>query len=190
MLLPAFFYILWDIVFTKQGIWSFNENYITGLKLYNLPIEEVMFFFVVPYCCVFIYACVRAYFPVLQNNQIADFILKLLGISLLVLAIFNHDRSYTFFTFFFNGLFIFAILVAQKNKFTFNITAFLVAYLIILIPFLIINGLLTAIPVVLYNDNENLGIRLYTIPVEDIFYGMLLIMMNVLGYERFKAKYQ
>jgi lycopene cyclase domain-containing protein len=63
-----------------------------------------------------------------------------------------------------------------------------VAYLIILIPFLIVNGLLTAIPVVLYNDNENLGIRLYTIPIEDIFYGMLLVMMNVVGYERFKLK--
>lgn len=69
---------------------------------------------------------------------------------------------------------------------TFNVTAFLIAYLIILIPFLVVNGLLTAIPVVLYNDNENLGIRLYTIPIEDVFYGMLLIMMNVAGYERFK----
>ena len=78
----------------------------------------------------------------------------------------------------------------QKIKLQFNVTAFLLAYLIILIPFLLVNGLLTAIPVVLYNDSENLGIRLYTIPVEDIFYGMLLIMMNVVGYERFKAKYQ
>lgn len=103
-----------------------------------------------------------------------------------MLAIFNHELAYPFYTFFFNGLFIFAILVTQKNKLTFNVTAFLIAYLIILIPFLVVNGLLTAIPVVLYNDNENLGIRLYTIPIEDVFYGMLLIMMNVAGYERFK----
>jgi lycopene cyclase domain-containing protein len=105
-----------------------------------------------------------------------------------VLGIFNHEFAYPFYTFFFNGLFIFAILVTQKNKLNFNVTAFLMSYLIILIPFLIVNGLLTAIPVVLYNDSENLAIRLYTIPVEDIFYGMLLIMMNVVGYERFKIK--
>ena len=188
MMLPAVFYILWDMVFTKQGVWSFNENYITGLKLYNLPIEEVLFFFVVPYCCVFIYECVRCYFPSLQNHSTSLLILKLIGIILLVLAIFKHEFAYPFYTFFFNGLFIFAILVTQKNKLTFNVTAFLIAYLIILIPFLIVNGLLTAIPVVLYNDNENLGIRLYTIPIEDVFYGMLLIMMNVVGYERFKLK--
>jgi lycopene cyclase domain-containing protein len=188
MMLPAVFYILWDMLFTKQGVWSFNENYITGLKLYNLPIEEVLFFFVVPYCCVFIYECVRCYFPSLQNHSTSLLILKLIGIILLVLAIFNHEFAYPFYTFFFNGLFIFAILVTQKNKLTFNVTAFLIAYLIILIPFLIVNGLLTAIPVVLYNDNENLGIRLYTIPIEDVFYGMLLIMMNIVGYEQSKLK--
>ena len=82
-------------------------------------------------------------------------------------------------------------MIAFKKRFSyFNVAAFLFSYLIILVPFLLINGLLTAIPVVLYNDNENLGVRLYTIPVEDIFYGMLLIMMNVVGYDRFKAKDQ
>jgi lycopene cyclase domain-containing protein len=76
-------------------------------------------------------------------------------------------------------------LASSKKRFqSFNTNAFLVSYLIILIPFLIINGLLTAIPVVLYNDHENLATRIYTIPVEDVFYGMLLIMMNVVGYEK------
>ena len=58
MLFPAFLYIIWDIYFTANGVWSFNENYVCGIKLFNLPIEEVLFFFVVPYCCVFIYECI------------------------------------------------------------------------------------------------------------------------------------
>ena len=177
------------MVFTKEGVWSFNVDYITGIKLYNLPIEEVLFFFVVPYCCVFIYECVRCYFPKMENTHFSKWLLNAIGIILLIIAIFNHHRSYTFTTFLLNGAFIFTI--AFKKRFHyFNVSAFLIAYIIILLPFLLINGLLTAIPVVLYNDNENLGIRLYTIPVEDIFYGMLLIMMNVVGYERFKTKYQ
>ena len=187
MMLPAVFYILWDMVFTKQGVWSFNENYITGLKLYNLPIEEVLFFFVVPYCCVFIYECVTCYFPKMENTHFSKWLLNAIGIVLLIIAIFNHHRSYTFTTFLLNGTFIFFI--AFKKKFQqFNVSAFLTSYLIILVPFLLINGLLTAIPVVLYNNAENLGIRIYTIPFEDIFYGMLLIMMNIVGYEQSKLK--
>src|ERR1700743_1441418 len=84
ILLPALFYIIWDIYFTSIDVWSFNKNYITGIRFFNLPIEEVFFFFVVPYCCVFIYECIRYYFPHLQNRKIADTILKVIAIILLI----------------------------------------------------------------------------------------------------------
>ena len=187
-ILPALFYIIWDMVFTQRGVWSFNENYITGIKLYNLPVEELLFFFIVPYCCVFIYECVINYFPKIQQTQSGLLVLKLIGFILLLVAIINHSKDYTFFTFFFNGLFIFILASAKKYFQSFNVNAFLISYLIILIPFLVVNGLLTAIPVVLYNNNENLDFRIYKIPFEDIFYGMLLIMMNIAGYERSKKK--
>ena len=69
MILPALFYIIWDIYFTSKGVWSFNEDYISGIKIINLPIEEVLFFFIVPYCCVFIYECIRVYFPQLSGKK-------------------------------------------------------------------------------------------------------------------------
>jgi lycopene cyclase domain-containing protein len=93
MLLPAAFYIAWDIFFTSKGVWSFNENYITGIKLSNLPIEEVLFFFIVPYCCLFIYECIRAYFPVLRDKKSADMILKIIALLLLITGVIFSNRS-------------------------------------------------------------------------------------------------
>jgi lycopene cyclase domain-containing protein len=76
-----------------------------------------------------------------------------------------------------------------RNYFkSFDALSFLISYAICLIPFLIVNGFLTAIPVVIYNDAENLGIRIYTIPFEDSFYGMLLVMMNIVIFEKVKSR--
>lgn len=181
MIFPALFYTVWDMVFTSLDVWRFSPQHILGLYLINLPIEEVLFFWVVPYCCVFIHACIEAYFPQQQNKSIHRKILQGIGVLLLLVALFNYDRLYTFWTFLFNAVFIFFLLPKR-----FHAARFLLAYGITLIPFLVVNGFLTAIPVVIYNDAENLGIRITTIPIEDVFYGMLLVMMNLVLFDRFR----
>lgn len=188
MVLPALLYIVWDIYFTKLGVWNFNEEYITGIKLRGLPLEEILFFFIVPYCCVFIYACIRSYFPNLVNKKTADLFLKILAVLLLITGVIYLDKHYTSWTFIFTGAFILLLYLLRNFFKNFDAVSFLVSYAICLIPFLIVNGFLTAIPVVLYNDAENLGIRIYTIPFEDAFYGMLLILMNIVFYEKLKSE--
>lgn len=188
MIIPALLYIVWDIYFTAKGVWSFNPDYITGISLYNLPLEEVLFFFIVPYCCVFIYACVRSYFPSLANNNKADLFLNMGAIVLIIVGLIYNDKYYTGWTFRWTGTFVGIVYLFRKFFKSFDAISFLVSYAICLIPFLIVNGFLTAIPVVIYNDTENLGIRIYTIPFEDAFYGMLLVMMNIVIYEKIKSQ--
>lgn len=187
MIIPAVMYLSWDIFFTSKGVWGFNEKYITGLKLYTLPVEEVLFFFIVPYSCVFIYACIRSYFPGFNNKRTGDTVLKILAFGLGAVGIIFYKRYYTSWTFLLNAFFI-ALIYLRRNYFKhFDATSFLVSWLLIQIPFLVVNGFLTAIPVVLYNNSENLGIRIYTIPFEDVFYGMLLVLMNIVIYEKLKT---
>ncbi len=186
--IPALLYIVWDIFFTQKGVWSFNPAYITGIHISNLPLEEVLFFFIVPYCCVFIYECIRCYFPLLKDNRKADVFMWLMAFALLVAGISYHNRYYTSWTFIFNAVFIAALYVFRNFFKSFDAISFLVSYAICLVPFLIVNGFLTAIPVVLYNDAENLGQRIYTIPFEDCFYGMLLVLMNVVLFEKLREK--
>ncbi len=188
MLIPTLFYIMWDSYFTYKGIWSFNTDYNVGIYLYNLPIEEILFFFIVPYCCLFIYECIRCYFPNLKNNSLADLILLSMAIIFLVLGILFNQQQYTCYTFIFNFIFITALYLFRKHFKSFDALSFLVSYTICLIPFLIVNGFLTALPIIRYNHAENFNTRIYTIPVEDIFYGMLLILMNVVIYEKLKEK--
>jgi lycopene cyclase domain-containing protein len=105
---------------------------------------------------------------------------------LIVTGLLNTDKYYTSWTGLGNGIFILLIYTLPNVFRNFRANYFLVSYAVILIPFLTVNGLLTSIPVVLYNHQENLDVRIYTIPVEDTFYGMLLILMNVTIYERLR----
>jgi lycopene cyclase domain-containing protein len=54
------------------------------------------------------------------------------------------------------------------------------------IPFLVVNTLLTALPVVEYNPRVILGPRIGTIPVEDFFYNFSMISFYGLFYVLFK----
>ncbi len=188
MIIPALVYIVWDMYFTSKAVWSFNEKYTAGIQIFNLPLEEILFFFVVPYCCVFIYACIRTYLPGVVHIKMADTVLKLLAVILLATGFMYVDRSYTSWTFILSGSSIWMLYLFRPYFKSFDAVSFLMAYAICLVPFLIVNGFLTAIPVVLYNDAENLGIRIFTIPVEDAFYGMFLILMNIVIYEKLKTR--
>ena len=55
--LPVF--VIWDIIATARGHWDFNPAYVTGLYIFNLPVEEVLFFVVVPFCALFTWESVK-----------------------------------------------------------------------------------------------------------------------------------
>jgi lycopene cyclase domain-containing protein len=196
MIIPAIIFLIWDEYFTRTGVWGFSDAHTIGIKIGRLPLEEVMFFFTVPYCCLFIYECIRCYFPNLSHRVWADRILMILGMTLFVAGLIHIDKAYPAYTFILTALFIFTLYLFRKFFGGFDATSFLISYLIILIPFLMVNGVLTAIPVVWYNDAENLGIRIISplpypfrnIPFEDIFYGMLLILMNISIYEKLRTR--
>nr|WP_262895495.1 lycopene cyclase domain-containing protein [Mucilaginibacter segetis] len=113
--------------------------------------------------------------------MISYFILILSGVLLLLF----HNRLYTVVTF---GLLLFFMLVlvgVTKSKW---LNQFYIAYVVSLVPFYLVNGFLTSIPVVLYNDHQNTGLRIGTIPFEDHFYSMTLLLMNIAFFEYFKNR--
>lgn len=182
ILLVGLFFIVWDVIFTAHGVWSFNQEYLIGISFWGLPLEEILFFLTVPYASLFIYECVVCYFPDLNKKleKFSHYTTWFLMGFLLIMAFINIDRIYTFTTLMFLFLTFIIVLIRFGTQ---NLGHFYVAYLIHLVPFLLVNGILTALPIVLYNDSENLGIRIYTIPAEDTMYSMLLLLMNILIFE-------
>ena len=114
----------------------------------------------------------------------------MLSMILLLLAMLFISRLYTTVTFFLLALLLISLLIFKVEY----LGRFFISYVIVLVPFLIVNGILTGSglneQVVWYNDMENLGLRILTIPVEDVFYGMLLILGNVSLYEFFQKSFK
>jgi len=185
MALTGLLFLFWDVLFTIHGVWSFNDKYIIGLKFFGLPLEEILFFLTVPFACIFIYACLNYYIKWQLNQTIARVISNLMiGVSI-TLLILNYTRLYSAVTF---GL-LAVLLILLLYYFRVDwLNRFYMAFMVSLIPFYIVNGLLTSIPVVLYNDAQNMAIRVGTIPFEDHFYSMALLLMNIGFFEYFKNR--
>lgn len=183
MLITGTLYLLWDNYFTVLGVWGFNPNYLIDVYIGKLPIEEIAFFLCIPYSCIFTFHCLQIILkPVLPLNAV-KVINVLLITGSVILAICFRTQYYTLFTFLVLPVLIAISAYILKASW---LPTFYVVYAILLIPFLIVNGLLTgsclAAPVVWYNNNRIIGIRLLTIPFEDIFYGMGLILLNMIIY--------
>ena len=56
---PLVVFCAWDIVGIKRGVWSYNPDFVTGVRLpFSVPIEEFLFFLVVPVCGLLTYEAV------------------------------------------------------------------------------------------------------------------------------------
>jgi lycopene cyclase domain-containing protein len=186
-LVATLVFLAWDAVFTHIGVWGFNERYITGLRLFNLPLEEILFFICIPFACVFTYHCFNHFWSIKWQPKMEQALVLMLALGLIVTGLANWHRLYTAITFFSTGLVLLALKFAIKVTW---LPRLLTIYPVLLLPFFIVNGILTGsgleAPVVWYNNSENLGIRLFTIPLEDIFYGLEMLVINVFLFEAFR----
>jgi lycopene cyclase domain-containing protein len=187
--IPALIFIVWDMAFTRIGVWGFNPRYVSGIYLYNLPIEEIGFFICVPYACVFTYEAVNYLSKRDFLANASPYVSSFLVMFLMVLGLLNTDRWYTGVTFIACA---FLIGLHQWKWRSPYLSRFYFSFLFVLLPFFMVNGILTGSlldePVVWYNENEFLGFRMGTIPFEDTFYGMLLLLMNITIFESIQQK--
>jgi lycopene cyclase domain-containing protein len=177
----ALFYIVFDVYLTEAGVWGFNPRYHSNILLFHLPLEEWLFFILIPYSSIFLHDTIVLYLPKLcLTGRMARGISVILIILLVIIILFNTEKSYTAYVF---SITVPALLISLWDK-TGLPGYFYITFLAILIPFTLVNSILTGSfiesEVVWYNDDENLGIRFLTIPLEDFFYGFSMILYSLL----------
>ena len=175
------FYVGGDILFTVHGIWGVNPKYHSGILLLNLPLEEWLFFIVIPYASIFLHDTLIFLFPTRQlTRQQTTIVSIVLVLFMGIVVVLNLQKMYTSI---YLTVAIFAILLASSIQ-NAVLSRFYLTFPVILVPFFLVNSVLTgsfiAEPVVWYNNSENLGIRIFTVPVEDLSYAFSLILFNIL----------
>lgn len=197
-------YVPWDLWFTSMGVWSFNPNYVSGVYFFNIPIEEVLFFIATPFSCLFVFECIRYYFPSLSylngrkgRHTISLITMFLFVLIALMLIIRNPSGWYTLSATITAGIGLVYLYIQRRDDFL----QILTTWIVLLLPFYICNGILTGIhfweypfinqdkiaienAVVLYNNMENSGLRIWSVPAEDFFYGFGFYSIGVSLYRR------
>jgi lycopene cyclase domain-containing protein len=182
-------FILWDIYFTKKGVWGFSTTYTNGIQPFGLPIEECLFFVIIPFACIFIYWSLNS---VLKKEPFAKTETKI-SVLLIVLffgiGIWKWDHIYTSTATLLSGVLLLYHLLFLKPGYR---GRFYLTYIVTCIPFLLVNGVLTGGftegPVVMYNPEENFGVRLGTVPVDDFAYSFVMLLANITLFEVFQTK--
>ncbi|HET8803668.1 MAG TPA: lycopene cyclase domain-containing protein [Aequorivita sp.] len=183
-------FIPWDIIFTQNGIWGFNEKYLSGIKLGNLPLEEWLFFVCIPYACLFTIYAFKNLLPKFSlSNKATAIVYFSIQTILIATLLYFYDRWYTAVNFGY-AIVLLALVFNFKRE---VLNTFFPVFLILLVPFFIVNGFLTGSwiheQVVWYKDAENLGIRIGTVPIEDSIYALSMLLTIFVLMEKFKEKY-
>jgi lycopene cyclase domain-containing protein len=53
-------FVVWDVLAIGAGHWDYDPSQVTGIALGSLPLEELLFFLVIPVCAILTLEAVRA----------------------------------------------------------------------------------------------------------------------------------
>lgn len=190
ILITALFFTIWDVYFTIERVWWFSDTHTLPYRFIYMPLEEWSFFIIIPYCCFFVYFVANYFIPSDPLKKHQHFIARILGGFLLIVGIVYFDRIYTSVATLGSGALLLFLSYSAKVDY---LGKFFLGFLFSTIPFILVNGQLTEIPVVMYDNAENTGVRitidgLANIPVEDLAYNLLMLLMNVSIYEYLTAR--
>jgi lycopene cyclase domain-containing protein len=176
-------YLVWDFFATARGDWGFSEKYAGVFRVAGLPVGEILFFFAVPFSCIFLFEVAGAYIPD-KRSRVYRLPVWAASVAAGAAAMIFRENAYTTRVFVSVAIFLFAASwtdLLGRLQFWIHMGISMVA-------FFGVNTVLTAVPVVVYGPGAVIGVRIITIPLEDFFYNFSLLGFNVLVYSLLRGR--
>jgi lycopene cyclase domain-containing protein len=178
--------ILWDMRFTELGIWNYNPEYVSRFSILKLPAEQWLLLLALPCFSIFVYERVKQKSGNFDRGNLFVGISLVLLVGFGLLAWYQREKLYPFFTFFL--LTVYFGYIIFRNRFKSHLTSFYLAFFLSVILYFIMRMIITTLPVISFHPSHITGILIYKMPVEDLGYFFLLFIMNVSIYEYLKER--
>lgn len=184
LLLTTIFFVLWIELFTQLGIWSFDERYTIGIQIGWLPLEEVLFVMISIYTGMFVYFALNQLSEKDRLFPHQEIISSILIVVLLIAGLYHKEKIYTGAAFLLLAVFLAFQMLKLRPRY---MGRFYSTFGVLFIPFLIVEafrtGAFTDSGIIRYDDAQNLSIRLGTIPLENICFALLILVMPITIWE-------
>ena len=117
LIIVGILFISWDIFATSRGHWSFNPEYVNGIALMGLPIEEMLFFITVPYSCLFVFESIL---HLIRDSKLFNpkkWTLYIIGALITFSSAIFYGKEYTFLAIISVGLTVLLVSIVNFNLF-------------------------------------------------------------------------
>jgi lycopene cyclase domain-containing protein len=170
-------WIVLDILSVARGWWGYNQAYFFGPKLGGLPLEEVAFFFTVPFACLVVYWVMQRHVRGGIRRGSAHMMVAAVSVVLIGIVVGNiqHERTV------FDCLLALAVMAFAWRLGHVYSRLFWYWNGVVFICCLLFDAILTAPPIIIYAEPVMSGWRLGSVPIEDVIYNFSLLNLFVLA---------
>lgn len=166
--------------------WQFNTKFLTGMKIGNVPIEVVVFFFAIPFASIALYEFINKKYKekriILDNS-----FFYLFSFTYFFLAVVFSTYSYTSNIFILLAVFMLSLSYFRKNN-VFLTKNFYIFSVFSILGFILVAAILTSTPFVTYSNTAITGFRIGMIPFEEFFAAFLIVSVYLTVYYLFKNR--
>ncbi|MDB5021674.1 MAG: hypothetical protein JWQ28_2801, partial [Pedobacter sp.] len=180
--IAGLFNLLLFIIFNKQGILTFQHEYLSNVNVSGIPVEPILLSFVLPYALLVIYMALNVAFPFVKADKYSLSISNMImGLSI-AMIFFAYDKGLAIITF--SLLLLTLFYVEYKSRLRFMLH-FYRAYAAALIVFLLIFIPENQLSIYNYTAAQTIELKLAYIPFESYFTFLWISLVAIFSFEYF-----